>query len=196
MPKSISANHLNKLQGRAQKKIINKTGYKNIESWLRNKLDYDPEQGDEKGIILTILELANLINTQEFPLMSSFPGDLASEITYSESVLTKDLYSGPKLSKQLTKGILLKIINKLTPFQAIIAVKRLAEGETQQNIADVMGCSHQYVHQEEKKLKATLFNNEEIRAISEKEGRSVFYGKSEESAKIETAMDKGKYASV
>jgi len=141
---------------------------------LRNKLNYDPEQGDEKGIILTILELANLIDTQEFPLISSFPNDLASEITYSESVLTKFSCDDPKSSEQLTRGILLKIINNLSVFQAIVAIKRLVEGETQQKIADLMGCSRHYVQQEEKKLKIILFNDEGIRAIVEKENRKEF----------------------
>ncbi len=188
-------NWLNKLQKRAERyrkakdleaeglqnasedrKIIKSygKGYKNIESWLREKLNYDPKQGDERGVILMILELANIIPTQEFPLMSSFPGDLTAEISYSDSVFAKTSYDDPKSSEQLNRGILLRIIKNLTPLQAIVAIKRLVEGETQQEIASLLGCSRQYVEQEERKLKAILFNDEKIRNLINKEDRKGF----------------------
>ena len=194
--RSISTNWLNKLHKRAKqyeetaekleaeglqitnedRKIIKSygKGYKNIESWLREKLTYDPKQGDERGVILMILELADILPTQEFPLASSFPDDLMAEISYSDSVFAKTSCDDPKLSEQLDKGLFLRIIENLTPFQAIVAIKRLVEGETYQEIASLMGCSRQYIQQEEKKLKAILFNDEKIRNLINKEGRRGF----------------------
>lgn len=122
-----------------------------IDKWVREKV----EKGNIKdviGLILTLmgrqLDSETDNGSEAMPVFSSFPGDLASEITYDQLVFDNEpTHRGSKV---------LRYVKYLSPVQAYILALRYVVGYDQREIAESLGCSQAYVANEDKRIRGIL----------------------------------------
>jgi len=112
--------------------------------WLKNKA----EQNDWEGIAKVILLAYSDDPGGEMPLMSAFPGDFAGEIAKKDLLLAGTLVKW-KVDKY-PKNMILHAFAGMPVIPAIILWERIFCYKSQQQVADVLGCTRQYVQQQEK----------------------------------------------
>ena len=138
------------------------TNRKEIEEWVKSKV-YQRKIDD---IAKLIYILSKSERAGEWPVFSSFPGNLESEVSYKNSIFENGDGGGNR--KDYPHGLILKLIKCLSPTQVAIFCLRYIEEKTQEAVARTLGCSHQYISQQEKRIKAIFSRNKYVKEIMNK----------------------------
>ena len=106
--------------------------------------------------------LTSGVKTGILPSFSSFPGDIAEDIDDERSVFFRD--SGDE-DDHYDHKLVLQIIKRLTPVQSAIFCFRTIMGYTMEKVGKILGCSHQYVNQQEVALREKLKKSSELKEM-------------------------------
>lgn len=146
---------------------------KDLIKWLKEKAD----QGDWEGIAKVILIAYSDDPGGELPLISAFPGDLAGEITKKDLLLTGALIKWKV--DEYPKGMILHVFARMPVIPAIILWERIFCYKSQQQVAEILGCTRQYVQQQEKIGRRMFEEDKKLEELarerrkSKKEGNSI-----------------------
>jgi len=138
------------------------TNRKEIEEWVKSRV-YQRKINEITELIY-ILSKSEKIG--EWPVFSSFPGNLESEVSYKNSIFENG--DGDGDGKDYPHGLILKLIKCLSPTQVAIFCLRYIDEKTQESVARTLGCSHQYISQQEKRIKAIFSRNKYVKEIINK----------------------------
>lgn len=133
------------------------TNREQIKNWIKKKI----REGDKEDIVNLILLLSKSVEESKWPVFSSFPGNIEGEVSYKDSVT----YSEEKEKNRISypKSLIMKLVKFLSPIQTAIFCFRFIDERTQEDVAKTLGCTHQYISQQEKNVKSILDNSREFR---------------------------------
>jgi len=138
--------------------VVKKDTYKRqIDNWIRERI----AEGKIQNIIDVVLILLMKPAGKQMPVFSSFPGDVQSEVSYKMSVFQSEANT----TSEYPRKLVMRSLRHLSAIQVAIFCFRDIDECRQPEVAKILGCSQQYVSQQEKRIKAILGKDKYLKEL-------------------------------